>query len=342
MKDALGRNIDYMRVSITDRCNLRCQYCMPGGMLGGMPGEFVPLSHNDILRYEEILRVCAIAAQIGIRTIKVTGGEPLARKGCVGFMEKLKALPDIDHVTLTTNGALLEPYVEALAEMGLDGLNISLDALDPEVYLKVTGRDLFDATWRSLHKAIGAGLRVKVNCVPIRDTNDAEIVPIARLAETLPVDVRFIELMPTAAGACLQAEACLQGIPSAEIFALLLEKYPDLTSDPSVHGFGPARYFSSKRLKGGIGLISAVSHHFCSDCNRLRLTSDGFLKLCLYRNDGLDVRGMLRGGASDDELLAAIKRTVHEKPAGQSINNQTGNDHQPDSEGIGFMSRIGG
>ena len=322
MRDSFGRSIDYMRVSITDRCNLRCAYCMPG--------EFVLISHDKVLRYEEILRVCTVAAKIGIRTIKVTGGEPLARKGCLGLIKELKAVPGIQHVTLTTNGVQLEPYVEALAELRLDGLNISLDTLEPKTYLRITGRNAFHQAWRSFNKSVEAGLHVKINCVPLMGFNEKEIISISRLAETFPVDVRFIELMPTTEG------ECLQGIPGTDIIALLSQEYRDLAPDGSPHGFGPARYFRSSRLKGGLGLISAISNHFCSGCNRLRLTSDGFLKLCLHHNNGLDLRCMLRNGASDAEIEAAMTRAVCHKPERHSL------DGKADSEGIRMMSRIGG
>lgn len=327
MRDAFGRDIDYMRVSITDRCNLRCVYCMPE--------EFACVTHAEILRYEEILRVCALAARKGIRTVKVTGGEPLARKGCVEFMRALRRIPGIQHVTLTTNGVLLDPYVASLAALPLDGLNISLDALAPETYLRMAGRDAFDQVWRSLHRALGAGLRVKINCVPIRGLNEKEILPIARLAETLPVDVRFIELMPTEPSA--KEGECLRGVPGAEILALLSRAYPDLAPDASAHGFGPARYYQSGALKGGIGLIEAIHNHFCSSCNRLRLTSEGFLKPCLYHNHGLDVRRMLRNGASDTEIEAAITNAVCDKPERHCFGGKMGAE-----EGIRRMSRIGG
>ena len=322
MQDEFNRVIDYMRVSITDRCNLRCVYCMPG--------DFACITHDDVLRYEEILRACEIAAKMGIRTIKVTGGEPLARKGCIEFMTELKKIPGIRHVTLTTNGVLLEPFVGQLATLGLDGLNISLDTLNPETYRRMTGRDTFSQAWRSLLRAVDAGLQVKINCVPIRGLNEEEILPISRLAENLPVDVRFIELMPTGAG------GQLQGVPGAEVKALLLQEYPDLAHDESTHGFGPARYFMSQKLKGSIGFINAISNHFCSGCNRLRLTSEGFLKLCLYHSDGLDVRSMLRGGVDDDEIEAAMRQAVLRKPKQHSFGSKT------DSEGITMMSRIGG
>ena len=321
MRDLLGRDIDYMRISITDRCNLRCNYCMPDGL--------PPISHDDILRYEEILRLCRAAAKAGIKHFKVTGGEPLVRKGCLDFLRGLKSIPGVEHVTLTTNGILLEPRVEEMAKLGLDGINVSLDSLNPDTYRQITGSGDFSAVWRGLHKAAEAGLRVKVNCVPILGQNDGEITAIARLAEELPVDVRFIEFMPTA------ANEGFEGLPGDEILNLLLEVYPDLAGDPKRRGFGPARYFKSKRMRGSVGLIDAIGSCFCPGCNRVRLTSEGFLKLCLFHEDGLDLREMLRSGADDREIEAAFEQAVHRKPERHRFGD-------PAKMGIKNMSRIGG
>ncbi|MCL2153072.1 MAG: GTP 3',8-cyclase MoaA [Oscillospiraceae bacterium] len=323
MWDAHNRRIDYARVSITDRCNLRCLYCMPGDI------PFIP--HNDILRYEEILRVCATLAKLGVKTVRVTGGEPLVRKGCPDFLKELKKVPGVKHIALSTNAALLEPHIETLSKLELDSLNISVDSLDPETYARITGRDALSAVLGSLNAAIKAGLRVKVNFVPLRGLNDNEILPIARLAEANPVDARYIELMPSDAG------NCVKGVTSDEVLAILANEYPDLKSDNSPRGFGPARYFVSARLRGAIGIIDAVSNRFCSSCNRLRLTSTGFLKLCLFHGDGLDLRQMLRGGASDDDIESRIEEAVYNKP--ESRQAQGGSN--PESR-IGRMSQIGG
>ncbi|MCL2165643.1 MAG: GTP 3',8-cyclase MoaA [Oscillospiraceae bacterium] len=323
MRDAFNRLIDYMRVSVTDRCNLRCKYCMPDDLL------FVP--HADILRYEEVLRLCGIASTIGVQTIKVTGGEPLLRKGCVGFIRDLKALPGIKHATLTTNGILLEQHVDALAEIGLDGVNISLDSLDAETYLQLTGRDEFLQVWKSLHKAVEAGLRVKINCVPLRGLNEAEIVSIAQLAERYPVDVRFIGLMPAG------TSVLFERIPGEEILERLKREYSDLAPDETRHGFGPVSYYSSSRLKGGVGVIDAVNNQFCVKCNRVRLTSEGFLKLCLSHDDGIDLRAMLRGGASDSAIEAAMSSAIFRKPEKHSFG-----DGVDCHGGIKKMSQIGG
>ena len=320
MTDSLGRNIDYMRVSITDRCNLRCKYCMPDDL------PFI--SHDDILRYEEILPICKAAANEGIRIIRVTGGEPLVRKGCVEFLKSLKAISGIEHVALTTNGILLEPYIDTLAAIKLDCVNISLDCLNAEIYRQITGQDAFSNVWRSLHKAVESGLRVKINCVPVKGLNETEIVPIAKLAENMPIDVRYIELMPTS------EDMGLERVTDAEILDRLLSAYPDLTPDGQKHGFGPARYYKSAKLRGGIGIISAIGNCFCSECNRIRLTSEGFLKACLFHDDGLNLREMLRNGACESEIQAAVAHVINNKPERHLLESR--------QAGINKMSRIGG
>jgi len=296
-----------------------------------MPEDLPGISHSDILRYEEIIRLCAIFVKMGIKNIKVTGGEPLVRKGCVGFVKELKAISGVEHVTMTTNAVLLEPYVEALAQLKLDGINISLDSLNPEIYQQITGRDELHNALRSLNAAIEAGLHVKINCVPIEGLNVSEIIPITKLAETRPVDVRFIELMPSDAG------GDYRGVSGRRILSVLYSEYSDLEPDATRRGFGPARYFSSCRLNGTIGLIDAVSNHFCSNCNRLRLTSEGYLKLCLFNDIGLDLRSMLRGDASDSDIEAAIANAVYYKPERYPVNSRTDAD-----SGIKKMSQIGG
>jgi len=309
MYDSLGRKINYMRVSITDRCNLRCKYCMPEE---GRP------SHNNMLSYDEILQLCKIAAKQGICKIKVTGGEPLLRKGCIDFLRKLKSIAGIEHVSLTTNGILLEPYINDMPDIGL---NISLDSLNAETYTKITQRDYLSAVKRSLYKAVAAGLRVRINCVPLAGLNDKEVTSFASLAESMPVDVRFIELMPSNAG------IDFKGIASTEILKSLLKTYPDLTADTEQRGSGPARYFRSNKLLGSIGIIGS---YFCQNCNRIRLTSDGFLKLCLFSDKGLDLRAMLRNGAEESEIKTAFALAVQQKPE-RNIDTEIKN-----------MSQIGG
>lgn len=321
MQDAFNRTIDYMRVSITDRCNLRCNYCMPQDV------PFTP--HDDILRYEELLRICRLMGELGVHTIKVTGGEPLVRRGCLDFLRQLSGLPQIETVTLTTNATLLADALPQLLPLGLDCVNISLDTLRPQVYAALTGRDAFAEAWAGLTEAVDAGLRVKVNCVPLQGVNDTELASIARIAETLPVDVRFIELMPTGCN-----HGC-KGIPTGQVKDMLRKEWPSLTADETRHGNGPARYLKSPQLMGSIGFISAISNHFCASCNRVRLTSEGFLKLCLYHESGLDLRALLRSGATDDDIKAKIKAAIAQKPRQHEFGNT-------DKRGISAMSRIGG
>lgn len=324
MLDSLGRDIDYIRISITDRCNLRCRYCMP-------EEGVQPLSHCDVLRYEELLRLTRAAVRIGVRNVKVTGGEPLARKGCIDFLRELKSLPGIEHVTITTNGVLLESALADLVQMKIDGVNISLDSLSGETYRHITRQDAFPAVWRAIVKAVEAGLRVKVNCVPIAGLNDMEIVDFALLTEDMPIDVRFIEFMPSGVG------ESLEGISGEEILGRLTEAYPDLIQDTRRRGFGPARYFKSSKMRGSIGIIDALGSCFCPGCNRVRLTSDGFLKLCLFHDKGLDLREMLRSGADDNEIEAAITEAIFRKPERYTLGGITG----PDMS-IKNMSQIGG
>ena len=297
--DSFGRTIDYMRISITDRCNLRCKYCMPSEGIE-------PISHNNVLRYEELLRICKIALKNGIRNFRVTGGEPLLRKGCLDFLKALKDLSG--HVSITTNGILLEPALEAMAAMEIDGINISLDSLNPNTYQHLTGKDLFPTVWNSLCKAVDMGFKVKVNCVPMKGVNDMEIASIAQLTEKMPLDVRFIEFMPSG------TEDSFKRVTSDEIIGILKEVYPDLSVDERKRGNGPARHFASPKLLGRIGIIDAIGNCFCERCNRVRLTSDGFLKMCLFHENTLDLRTMLRSSAGDNEIEAAFRAAVLGKP----------------------------
>jgi cyclic pyranopterin phosphate synthase len=318
--DSFGRKIEYMRVSVTDRCNLRCKYCMPHDL------SLIP--HGSVLRYEEMLRLCAVAAKTGVFAFRVTGGEPLARKGCLGFLRELVKVPGVSRVTLTTNGVLLGPLVDELKKIGLAGVNLSLDTLNADTYRKITGSNEFPRVWGAFLAALDSGLRVKLNCVPLRGVNDGEIEAIAKLAEKYPVDVRFIELMPTSAGASFVR------VPGKEILSRITAAYPSLKPDKSKRGMGPARYYKAEELKGSVGIINAIDGCFCQACNRVRLTSEGYLKTCLYHEKGVNLRDMLRGCASDVELESAFRRAVQEKPERHMFGS--------DNQGIKKMSAIGG
>ena len=323
MLDQYGRKIDYLRISVTDRCNLRCRYCMPE------PIDAV--RHEDILRYEEILRICRAAAELGITKFKVTGGEPLVRADCAEFIAALKRQPGTEQVTLTTNGLLLEKNLDALTAAGLDGVNISLDTLNNTRFRSITGYtgDGADTLLHVLEECCGRGLRTKINAVLLEET-ETDAPALAAIAETLPVDVRFIELMPIGFGTAMKR------VSPEDILAALKERWPDLAPTDETRGNGPAHYFKSAALLGRIGFIDAVSHKFCGECNRVRLTSTGRLKPCLCYADSADLRALIRGGCADDELKEALKSAVYRKPRAHCFDT---NDIITEKH---MMSQIGG
>lgn len=299
VQDQYQRNIGYMRISVTDRCNLRCQYCMPHGMQW--------LEHSQILTYEEIVRLARIAITLGIRRFKLTGGEPLVRHDLVGLVSQLSSLEGCEQVTLTSNGILLAEQAEALAQAGLQAVNISLDTLDRAQYKAITGQDALDKVLESIQASLQAGLKVKINTVLLQE-NESQLVRLASLAQNQPVDVRFIELMPIGSGA--QG----RGLSPHKARERLKQHWPDLADVQEKRGNGPAHYQASAGLQGRIGWIEAVSHTFCNECNRIRLTSTGQLKPCLCYEHGMDFRALLRGGASDEELAAQMRQLIFEKP----------------------------
>ncbi len=302
MIDTYGREINYLRISLTDRCNMRCQYCMPG--------DVPSVGHDEILRYEEILLICRVALQVGIHRFKITGGEPLVRKGAVAFMQSLRQLPGVRSMTLTTNGLLLQPHIAVLKHMAVDAVNISLDSLHAGQFRKISGVDGLSCVRQALAQTVQAGIQTKVNAVLLRQTR-SQLLPLAKLAEMMPVDVRFIEMMPIGYG------AQQQGWSADEALAVLQSAYPDLHAVQR-HGNGPAVYYASQKLQGCLGMIAANTHKFCRQCNRMRLTSTGFLKPCLCYDDGVDLKAIVRSGRTD--MLAALRqaicRAAAQKPAG--------------------------
>lgn len=320
MKDNLGRNIDYMRLSITDKCNLRCKYCMPE------PREFVP--HEEILTYEEILKIAEAAVRLGITKFKVTGGEPLVRKGAVDFIKRLKNLDGVEEVTLTTNGILLGEYLDELAEIGIDGINISLDAATKEKYRELSG-DLFDFNPNIIERCIKSNIKTKLNTVILNDNRD-EWLKIIEIAEELPVDIRFIELMPI-------GYAKGDSAPKTdELLAAVKEKYPDLDITDEVRGNGPAQYYKSEFLIGRIGIIGANTHKFCDNCNRIRLMSTGLLKPCLSYNTAANLKEPLRNGADAEQITKLLENAVKQKPAAHCFEKSDG------SSETAAMHKIGG
>lgn len=324
MLDQYGRTIDYMRISLTDRCNLRCIYCMPEEGICQIP-------RAEILSQDEILRVCRLAGDLGISRIKLTGGEPLVRKICVPLVKELKALPGIRQVTLTTNGILLKELLPGLEEAGLDAVNISLDTLDRETFQKITRRDELAQVIEGLKAALShPRLKVKVNCVPTFQ-REQELLQVAELAKENPLHVRFIEMMPIGLGKEFLAR-------DEETVKRILEKaYGSMTPAKEILGNGPCHYYTLGNFKGRIGFISALSHKFCSQCNRVRLTSTGYLKGCLQFENGADLKALLRSGASDELLKETMRRAIYEKPAGHNFQEKKNG-----TEESHIMSQIGG
>jgi cyclic pyranopterin phosphate synthase len=302
MTDSYGRRIDYLRLSITDRCNLRCRYCMPAQGVA-------KIRHEEMLTYEEILRLTRLLVLMGISKVRITGGEPLVRKGVLFFCESIAQMAGIQSVSLTTNGVLLEEHAEGLLRAGIQRINVSLDSLVPRKYASITRKDCFQQVWKGILKAHDLGLSpVKLNAVVMRGVNDDEIEALARLTFEYPFHVRFIELMPMNAD---EPDQCFIG--SDEILDRL-SSVGTLSPVNSSHSNGPARHYQFEGAVGKIGIISPISHHFCPTCNRLRLTADGKLRTCLFAAQETDLRPCLREGVSDEGLLDRIREAILAKP----------------------------
>lgn len=301
MTDKYGRIIDYMRVSIIDRCNLRCQYCMPTDI------KWIP--PQEILSLEEITEICRQASQIGIKKIKVTGGEPLIRKGCVDLIRMLKEIPGIEQVTLTTNGVLLAQYAEQLNNAGLDAINVSLDTLDPEKYRKITQSDALADVLDGISAIEKYDIPLKINSVLQRGVNDSDWQELIGLAKDRRIDVRFIEMMPIGHGKQFDP------ISNAEILQKLREHYGAVEEVEKVRGNGPATYCHIPAFTGNIGFISAIHGKFCSACNRIRLTSTGQIKPCLCYEDHISLKEAVRSGRTD-EIQKLLLSAIDRKPDG--------------------------
>ncbi len=297
MRDRFGRDIHYMRISVTDRCNYRCVYCMPAEGI-----RCVPMS--EILTFEEIEAVCRQAASLGIRRLKITGGEPLVRRGMPKLIGMLKRIPGIEQVTMTTNGALLEAYLDELLENNLDAVNISLDTMDPEKFRQMTrGGNLSDVLG-GLDAAVRSGIPVKLNTVLCEGEEWKTMLPLAR---ELPVDIRFIEMMPIGKG------RGYAGVSKQEVLEYLENTYGQVSLDLREHGNGPAVYYRIPGFSGCIGLITPIHGAFCGSCNRIRLSAAGQIKPCLCFEETMDVRTALR----ENDLLAVrhvLESAVLAKP----------------------------
>jgi len=310
MFDACGRAITYLRISVTDRCNLRCLYCMPEE---GVPWQ----PRSAILSYEEIAQLVAVGAEMGLRKIRLTGGEPLVRPHLSRLVRMLAQIPGIQEIALTTNGLLLPRYAEALAAVGLRRVNISLDTLRPDRFRRITRWGEIEAVWRGIAAAEAAGLTpIKINMVVLRGLNDDEVVEMAALSLEKEWHIRFIEWMPLGSvawqppGEMVTAEA---------IQRKLTAHFGSLIPAPSANGSGPARTFQLPGGRGSVGFISPVSRHFCDTCNRLRLTADGRLRPCLLTDHEVEVKEALRRGASREELRQLYRLALRIKPEGHTL-----------------------
>ena len=300
LTDGYNRTIDYLRISLTDKCNLRCKYCVPSC---GVERK----DHSEILTLEEVLRITDIMTRLGVRKVRFTGGEPLLRKNAVGLIKNVSKLTNAPKICITTNGVLLGDYLDFLYDASVRDINISLDTLDPATYEAITGEDALESVFGSIRECLMKDIDLKINAVPIKGINDDDIPSLASIAKDNPITVRFIELMP------LGCASAYQGVPNDEVRRKLFEVYgeeKEVINDVN----SPAHYVTYEGFTGKIGFISPVSHAFCKNCNRLRLTCDGKLKLCLASPLSLDLKALIRSGASDKDISQAITEAVLKKP----------------------------
>ncbi len=308
MIDGFGRKAEYLRISVTDRCNLRCQYCMPDK---GVTFRH----HEEMLRYEEMLRLVRILAKAGVKKVRLTGGEPTVRRDLVWFVRQLSEVEGIEQLALTTNGLKFCEMAEELYDAGLRAVNISLDTLNEEVYRQITGHYGAKKAVDAVNIALRTGYRVKVNCVPIKNVNARYLPEVAYLARDRAVDVRFIELMPIGCG------QSFEGVSTEDVKLILKNALGDFREEADYFSerqagpdlSGPAKYVRFKDFEGRCGFISPMSDCFCDRCNRLRLTADGYIKPCLYSAEKVNVCSLLRSEASDEDILEAVSSVLRNK-----------------------------
>lgn len=299
LTDNFNRHLEYLRISVTDRCNLRCLYCVPTGIVPKVP-------HDDIMRYEEILRVVHVGVSAGIRKVRVTGGEPFVRKGIGSFLKKLGAIKGLADISLTTNGYLLEKKVGMIKKAGIQRINVSLDTLDRSKFAHITGYDVFNKVWRGIMQANASGISpVKINVVALKGYNDEELVDMARLSLEYPFHIRFIEYMPIGTSRMHAGDSML-----APEIRKRVETLGKLTPVGKGRMDGPAERFRFKGAPGEIGFIRPMSRHFCAACNRLRLTADGYFRPCLLSDRQVDVKGPMRAGCSDADIAGIFRQAV--------------------------------
>lgn len=327
--DTQNRRIDYLRISVTDRCNLACAYCRPRNNMQVLP-------HREILRYEEILRLAGVAVPLGISHIRITGGEPLIRRGLISFLTELGSISGIEDVSLTTNGVLLAEQAAALREAGIRRLNISLDSLDRRKFYQITNSDTWDRVWRGIDVAEAAGFHpIKINMVPVLGVNDDEVVAFAKLTRSRGLHVRFIEFMPIGAGDRWHRDVCMT---AASVRAAIESAFGRLEPAGSAAGAGPSDNYRIAGAAGVIGFISPISKHFCASCRRLRLTADGKIRPCLLSDTEIDIKSSLRRGGDNGELERMLRLALAIKPDQHRLDTRGSHDACFERT----MSRIGG
>lgn len=309
LQDGCNRRVSYVRISVTDRCNLRCHYCSSS--------DFSFISHNNILRYEEILHLLEIMAKMGVDKVRLTGGEPLVRRGLDELIARINLIDGIRDISLTTNGVLLKEQATTLRRAGLKRINVSLDTLDRSRFAEITGRDYFTSVRQGINEALDQGFApVKINVVVMRGINDDEIPAFAELTRKLPLQVRFIEYMPIGSTSKWSHDLLVTG---DEILERISALYGDLSLIPDDPGAGPARLYQLADGLGKVGVITALSNHFCDDCNRIRVTADGRLRPCLLADREYDLRRLLRADATDDEIAAVVRLALVDKGSGHGL-----------------------
>jgi len=323
LADNFGRKINYLRLSITDRCNMRCVYCMPEDGIN-------KLGHAEILNYEQFLLIAEAAVSLGIEKIRVTGGEPLVRTGVLGFLERLAKISGLKQLVLTTNGVLLPEMAQALKDAGVQRLNISLDSLQPEMFARLTRRNLLPEVLSGIDAAEKVGLPYKINMVVMRGLNDNELLDFARLTQEHNCTVRFIEYMPTMKDEDWRSLV----VSSQEVLQRLHDHYRLHPVDRGAMA-GPAEEFAIAEAQGQIGVIAPLSGHFCQDCNRIRITSSGAVRTCLFSDHEFDLKPLLVAG-NIDNIASELQRQVNDKPACHTINTNASG-YSPFS-----MAQIGG
>lgn len=323
MRDQYGRRINYLRISVTDRCNLRCRYCMPEGVQD--------VGMKNILTFEEIWEIVKTGVSLGITHIRITGGEPLVRKGCADLILGIRIIPGVETITMTTNGVLLGNYAKQLKEAGVDGVNISLDTLDPEEFCQITGKRELPAVLAGIRAAKDAGLPVKLNVV---NRKELDPVPLVRYAQNEDLPLRFIEMMPVGYGKQYVGRSNEELREMLEKTFGTAEKLVD-SEELSRMGSGPAVYYRFSDLKVPVGFISAIHGKFCDTCNRVRLTAEGYLKLCLCYDQGVDLRHVLREEEKEN-LRTVMEEAIFRKPAAHCF------EHPSEMTETHEMVKIGG